>query len=130
MNIKKFDLIFFIDDDEATNFYHKIVLEEANVCQDCKFFEKALDALDYLKNPSSNTPQIIFLDINMPRIDGWLFLDKYKEIELTNPPKIIMFSTSISPSEKEKAEEHPLIYKYLKKPLTEDVLKQLVKEIV
>lgn len=130
MTAKKFDLIFFIDDDEATNFYHKIVLEEAGVCENVQFFEKANNALEHLQDASNIVPQVIFLDINMPRIDGWIFLDKYKDIEFSNPPKIIMFSTSISPSEKEKAEEHPLIYKYVKKPLTNEIMHQLADEIL
>ena len=72
---EKFKLLLFIDDDVATNFYHKIIVNSSGVCEKHIFFEKAKDALDYFNSieKDQQIPEIIFLDINMPEISGISF---------------------------------------------------------
>jgi CheY-like chemotaxis protein len=124
---EKFKLLLFIDDDVATNFYHKIIVNSSGVCEKHVFFEKAKDALDYFNSVENNNqiPDIIFLDINMPRIDGWTFLNLFSDIPLERHPRIIMLTTSLSTIERERANNHPQVYKLLHKSLTEEHLHEL-----
>lgn len=128
----KFNFLMFIDDDVATNYYHEIIVNDSNVCNDYIFFSKAFDALEYFENlfDENKMPDIIFLDINMPRIDGWMFLDKFFEIPFDKYPKIVMLTTSLSNIEKERANNHPKIFKLLNKSLTEEHLDNLRLELL
>lgn len=128
----KFKLLLFIDDDVATNFYHKIIVNSSGVCEKHIFFEKAKDALDYFESIESNAqiPDIIFLDINMPRIDGWTFLNMFAEIQLNKQPRIVMLTTSLSTIERERANNHAQVYKLLHKSLTEENLYELRNELL
>lgn len=127
--MKKFDLLLFIDDDPATNFLHEIVLEESGICDRYLFFNSAEDALAYLVDVKSkkDIPQFIFLDINMPRVNGWEFLEKYKSLKTEKSPVIIMLTTSLSPTDQEKADSNENVYKLYSKPLKVDYLVELSK---
>jgi len=124
----KFKFLMFIDDDLPTNFYHEIIVKEANVCEKYTFYDNATDALEYLafaKEKNDLFPDIVFLDINMPKIDGWMFLDKLRKIGITNLPVIIMLTTTLNPTSKNKAELIESIKGYNNKPLTEKFLNYL-----
>jgi CheY-like chemotaxis protein len=128
----KFKLLLFIDDDVATNFYHKIIVNSSRVCEKHIFFEKAKDALDYFNSieNDSQIPDVVFLDINMPCIDGWTFLNLFSEVELKKNPSIVMLTTSLSTMERERANNHAQIYKLLHKSLTEKHLYELRDELL
>lgn len=128
----KFKLLLFIDDDVATNFYHKIIVNSSGVCEKHIFFEKAKDALNYFNSieDDSQIPDVVFLDINMPRIDGWTFLNLFSEVKLERNPKIIMLTTSLSTIERERANNHSQVYKLLHKSLTEEHLYELRDELL
>ena len=127
----KFKLLLFIDDDDATNFYHEHIIEQADVCEKYLMFQKAEEALEYLKNLTKDDqmPDAIFLDINMPKVDGWMFLEEYEKLHLTKAPVIIMLTTSLRPSDEERAKQNQLVYKFLNKPLSEDHLHKLRNEL-
>lgn len=129
---EKFKFLMFIDDDEATNFYHRFIVDESDICEKHIFYEKAEDALDYFSNSISeeNIPDVIFLDINMPKIDGWMFLDRYASIPMQKSPIIIMLTTSLSPSDKEKADKNPLVKAFLNKPLSEEHLVDIASTFI
>ena len=74
-------------------------------------------------------PDAIFLDINMPKINGWEFLDAYKKINITKSPIVIMLTTSISPEDQQKAAMNPLVSSFKSKPLNESHLKELQHEL-
>ncbi|WP_296618730.1 response regulator, partial [Marivirga sp.] len=75
----KLDCVLLIDDDEATNFYHKLILEKENTGVYIQSVKSAKEGLDFLlcKGDYSDYPQpgIIFLDLNMPGMSGWDFLE-------------------------------------------------------
>ena len=126
-----FRFLMFIDDNEGTNCYNQFIIGELKVAEKSVFFEKAEEALQYLeaikKNKSEIYPDVIFLDINMPKINGWAFIEKYKEMSLQKVSPIIMLSTSLSPRDKEKVKNNPLVYGFWQKPLEEEMVIALQK---
>lgn len=129
---KKFKLLIFIDDDVATNFYHEIIVQSADVCEKYLFFEKAADALVYFEQikDEAQIPDVIFLDINMPKIDGWMFLEQFTKIKLDKNPPVVMLTTSLSTIETDRASNNERVYKLLNKSLTEEHLINLNHELL
>ena len=118
-----------IDDDEATNVYHDIIVQEADVVEEYQIFDSAVDALEFLKK-QERAPDFILLDINMPRMTGWEFLEEYKKLDqAANPPKVIMLTTSLGTFDKKQAEENPLVSGFRQKPLTLEMLDEIAASI-
>lgn len=118
-----------IDDDNATNVYHGIIIDETELVEEYQIFDCAVAALDYLKNWKEG-PEFILLDINMPGMDGWEFLEEYKRLEkAAKPPKVIMLTTSLGAFDKKLAEENPLVSGFLQKPLTPEMLEEIAASI-
>src|ERR1700750_2590044 len=86
--MKRLNCVLLIDDDEPTNFLNKMTLEQAGCTRIIRVAQSGQEALDYLRNcgpadgddPSEPCPDLIFLDINMPAMDGWEFLRRYKQL--------------------------------------------------
>ena len=75
------------------------------------------DALEKYIEKASTPPQVIFLDINMPIMNGWDFLDILNKKGWDRLPKIYMLTSSISPEDIQKSEAHPMVDNYITKPL-------------
>lgn len=128
----KLDCILLIDDDEATNFYHKIILEDEGIDAHIQSVKSAKEGLDFLlgKGDYVNSPQpgIIFLDINMPGMSGWDFLAKYNELskDIHNRAVVSILTTSLNPDDREKAASFPMVKEFVHKPLTPEVFWKVV----
>lgn len=131
--MEKIKLLVFIDDDYATNFYHKVIVRDSGLVENYLFFATAKEALSYFKEQEKTgnleKPDAIFLDINMPEINGWEFLDLYAESTHDKAPIYIMLTTSLNPNDKERAELNPLVRGLKNKPLTETHLEELQKDL-
>ena len=77
--MEKLNRILLIDDDVNSNFYNRILFEQAKVCDEIIEFQNAEEGLDYLKN--ENEVSLILLDINMPIMNGWQFLEAYDQLD-------------------------------------------------
>src|SRR4051812_10679238 len=110
---KKLDCILMIDDDEPTNFLNKMILEEVGCARRIEVIQDAREALVYLHHAINTSqpgdkypkPQLIFLDINMPAMDGWEFLSRYSELpkDIVDEINIVMLTTSFNPEDELKA---------------------------
>jgi CheY-like chemotaxis protein len=87
-------------------------------------FTSPSKALDYLKNTPDNQPHLIILDINMPEIDGWEFLNRYQKFE--NPASVVMLSSSKDESDIKKSRTYNIVKGYIEKPLNIEKLKSYV----
>ncbi|WP_194973493.1 response regulator [Aquiflexum lacus] len=129
----KLDCVLLIDDDEATNFYHTIILEEETGVH-IQSLQSAKEGLDYLlsKGVYADYPQpgIIFLDINMPGMTGWDFLVKYNELtkDVHDRSVVVLLTTSVNPDDKERAATIPVVKELVNKPLTPEAFWKVVNE--
>ncbi|CAM1351659.1 MULTISPECIES: response regulator [Tenacibaculum] len=129
--MKKLHTILLIDDDPATNFLHKLIIEKENCTEHVVCKQSAEDALVYLKSKvddKSPHPELIFLDINMPKMNGWDFLEEYKKFDKNRQAKkiVIMLTTSLDPNDREKAKSINQINEFQSKPLTSEKLKSIL----
>ena len=122
--------IFIIDDDEIFLFLTKKAISSAIISGEIADFEQGETALDFLKKNLANPellPDFIFLDLNMPVMDGWEFLEEYSKIAPLVEKKICLFvlSSSISPYDVDKAKKNELVSDFLVKPLTKEILSDI-----
>ncbi|WP_462266309.1 response regulator [Mucilaginibacter sp.] len=115
-----------IDDDEIYVFGFKKVLTKKHIHPQLIDFQNGLDAIEFLSDPANaaHLPDVIFLDINMPVMDGWDFAEAFAQIEpnLEKSIAIYMVSSSINPNDIMRAKNIPFITDYMIKPIDEDVL--------
>jgi len=127
MSTFRFPVIMLIDDNELDNFINKKLIETEQFAGEIIVHSSAVNALEDLKKRASNPeqlPRIIFLDIMMPGMDGFGFLD-----EFVNQPesvrkfcKVVMLSTTESFKDLNRANQNPYVYKFLNKPMNKSVL--------
>lgn len=117
--------IFIIDDDEIFVFLATKAIEDTHLVDQIKIFGNGEEAINHLKQIADDTellPDIILLDLSMPVMDGWKFLDEY--ILLRNKIKkkitIYIISSSISPYDIERAKNISLVSDFIVKPLSKD----------
>ncbi|WP_339903700.1 response regulator [uncultured Cyclobacterium sp.] len=130
---KKINCILLIDDDKATNFLHKEIIRETGLVNKVVDMESGHEALEYLEKMEDGKypqPDIIFLDINMPAMSGWEFLEEYDKLDEEKKAKIVvvMLTTSINPDDKETATSKELINGFFNKPLTFEIIERVIDE--
>lgn len=121
--------IAIVDDDTIFQFTTKVKIEKLQLANEIEIYNDGEEIFHFLKQASEEElPEILLLDINMPIVDGWDFLELYESLDDTVKSKISIFmlSSSINPVDLEKADAHPHIVKYITKPIHDDVLKEIL----
>jgi CheY-like chemotaxis protein len=126
--MKKLNKIYIVDDDELYQFITKMIIEETQSVSEIKTFSNGQAAIDGLQADMNDKtcPEIIFLDLTMPVMDGWGFLQKYKTSNTCRDAKIYVVSSSVNPVDVEKAKSHPTVSDYLLKPFTKEKFQSLL----
>ncbi|SHF92412.1 Response regulator receiver domain-containing protein [Flavobacterium fluvii] len=128
---QKLNCILLIDDDLATNFINKRILQKANLTDYIHVALNGKEALEYLSKKGNfesivdyPQPQLILLDINMPVMDGWEFIETYRNLDIENKEDItiVMLSSSCNPADKAKAESIDVVAEFRQKPMNKVAL--------
>ena len=125
--------ILLIDDDEINNFISikliKKALSNAEISS-CLNGKLAIDELTEMqKNSPEKLPDFILLDINMPIMNGWEFLDEYKRlnIDTTGKSKIFIISSSVFSNDISRAKSYPLVKNFISKPLSVEKIREMLE---
>jgi CheY-like chemotaxis protein len=132
---KKYYAVMLVDDNEIDNLINQKMIEAANICEHIFIHSGAKSAIEFLKNieklargpVSMYLPEIIFLDIDMPLMDGFQFLDEFERLSdsIKAHCKVVMLTSSLNPQDMNKAKKNQYVLKYINKPLTQENLKKL-----
>ncbi len=127
---KKLNCILLVDDDHEDSFYHQMVIKKMNITENIAVAENGLEALAFLKKENPLVPELIFLDINMPKMNGWEFLEQYKHLDAQRKAKItiVMLTTSANPDDIRKAREMEDVTGYKTKPLSVEILNDILEK--
>jgi CheY-like chemotaxis protein len=129
--------ILLVDDDDATNYINRLVIQQWNENVHVQICTNGQHALDYLScqgefSTESCYPQpgIIFLDINMPGMNGWDFLRKYEDLPQEQKAKVVMamLTTSLNSDDEVKANNFHTLKGFHNKPLTIDIIDETVTQ--
>ncbi|MEW5677096.1 response regulator [Flavobacterium enshiense] len=123
--MKKIKNIYVIDDDAIFQFLTQKVITDTNLVKDISFFSNGLDAIKFLESVSLNKkklPDLILLDLFMPIMDGWNFLEEFKSIQskLSKKIPIYIVSSSIDPNDIQKSKKIEVVTDFIVKPLTKE----------
>jgi CheY-like chemotaxis protein len=131
------DKILCIDDDPITLMLCKKVISKTGFSKETATAQNGEEALKYFNYIKENgienqtLPQLIFLDLNMPVMGGWEFLDCFNTNEFNdfNQTKIIVLSSTIDPEDLEKTKKYPMVIDFLPKPISASMLEYLAAKL-
>lgn len=129
---KPIGCILLIDDDPDDNFFHRLVIEESGLCGTVRVAESGQGALRYLTQtdqPDYERPDVIFLDINMPGMNGFEFLQHYQALPEVQKSRLVllMLTTSLSVSDQKQAALSGDVNGYYTKPLTTEIIAEIIQ---
>ncbi|CAG5084677.1 response regulator [Parvicella tangerina] len=119
--------IMLVDDDSDTNYFNQYILDEEGIADNIVVFQHAIKALDYLKEGNEKV-DLILLDINMPVMNGWEFLQEYEQLDdqLKATIVVVMLTSSVNYEDKKRADQLKSIDKFVNKPLTPELVTEIL----
>jgi two-component system, chemotaxis family, chemotaxis protein CheY len=126
-------IVALVDDDKIFRFTASKTILATKLTDQILQFENGEEALEFLKSNASRAeslPDYIFLDINMPYVDGWMFLEDYAILKanLSKPISIFMVSSSIDPNDIDRAKSNRDIKEYVIKPVSKEKFEELLNK--
>lgn len=123
-----------IDDDEIFTYIIKKIIEESEIAEQITIFGNGRDAINYLTEVAGEEallPKVIFLDLNMPLLDGWGFLDEYIRLKpkLCKKINLYVITSSVSTYDHDKSKEYSDITDFIVKPLAKEKFIAIVKKM-
>lgn len=129
---QKLNLVLLVDDDASTNLLTKKMIENTGLVEEVAVATSGAAALNFLRKQLEmglNLPEITFLDLNMPEMTGWDFLDEFKQIfgDASNH-EVVLLTASSSTNDLIKSAVHPSVEKYINKPITDFEVKHALED--
>jgi CheY-like chemotaxis protein len=130
MNTFKYKNVLLVDDNHIDNLINRKILDNANYAETITVIDSPEDAFTFVRNSlltGNNVPEVIFLDLRMPIMNGFEFLKSLIELPNLKPEliKIFVLSSSLDPKDIKKIKENQLVSKFIGKPLTKQVLEEI-----
>lgn len=130
--MEKLDSVMLIDDDEITNFINEHLLQEIEVAEHIIVATDGLEGIEQVRSryeAGQNCPELIFIDINMPVMDGFAFLEEYQQMNLPNHESVVLVMLTSSENQKDIEQiKQSTNVDYLNKPLTKEKLQNILEK--
>jgi CheY-like chemotaxis protein len=127
--MRKIDLTYIIDDDKIFVFVLKKYLEKNENFNQVLDFKNGEEVIKLLSDKNGQLPDIILLDINMPVIDGWQFLEQIEELPNKDKLNVFIMSSSIDANDIEKSKSFSTVKDFISKPINNEKLNSLIESI-
>lgn len=127
--MRKANLTYIIDDDKIFIFVLKKIIEKNENFDQVLDFKNGEEVIKILSDESNILPNIILLDINMPVIDGWQFLEEIEKLPNKDKLNIFIMSSSIDANDIEKSKSFETVKDFISKPINNDKLNKLIESI-
>lgn len=132
--MSKIETCCIIDDDPIFIYGTKRIMKEIDFCEEVIVYnngQEALEGLSQISNLGQKVPEVIFLDLNMPVMNGWEFLDEITKLPSNNLEKtfIYIISSSVDPRDLEKVKNYKSVNNYILKPITPNDLENVLKTL-
>jgi CheY-like chemotaxis protein len=126
--------LMLIEDDEIFVFITLKIIKKADFDGELKVFCNGKDAIEYLESTAGNEellPEIIFLDLSMPILDGWGFLDEFLILKPKLKKKITIYivTSSVSPHDVQRAKNISIVSDFIVKPISKERFIEIIKEL-
>lgn len=127
--------VVIIDDDPINNMACEIIIKSTGFSEEIESFQKADEALNHLierAETDQDLPSVILLDINMGEMNGWEFMEHYREsvinhfdFDRNDLPKVFIVSSSVNKDDIQRADEDPDVIEYVTKPIDQSTFRDL-----
>lgn len=132
MNLSKVKLTYVIDDDEVIKYLTQLLFKKMHFTEKAEFYTEPTSALCNLKNLKDNSeslPDLILLDLRMPNMTGWQFLEEFENLSLSKEIPIFIFSSSINEDDVIRSKKYKNVQDYIIKPLTVHKVNKIIRQM-
>jgi len=127
--MRKLECIMLVDDDPNDNFFHERVIKKCNAAEVIVVKDSGKSALEYLRSNRSDgelRPNLVFLDVNMPSMNGWEFLEEYERLDASFKSSVIVVLLTTSENPDDRAKAVAMNVDFSTKPLTRETLEEIL----